>query len=116
MLLPHFPIYILTTNPRTQSWEPLQGTSSLFSHLGNATADGSATFADSPISRLADVPPMDVVLVDEGDAPGAAGETAIIASAGAVANALADAIGYRAARVPVRPADVLAFLRAGGRG
>jgi isoquinoline 1-oxidoreductase beta subunit len=59
---------------------------------------------------------MDVVLVDEGDPPGGAGETAIVASAGAVANALFDAIGYRATRMPVRPADVLAFLRAGGRG
>lgn len=81
-----------------------------------ASSIAAASFADAPIPRIADVPRMDVVLVDEGDPPGGAGETAIVASAGAVANALFDAIGYRATRMPVRPADVLAFLRAGGRG
>lgn len=81
-----------------------------------ASAVGAATFADSPIPRLSEVPPMEVVLVDEGEAPGGAGETAIVASAGAVANAIVDAIGYRPVRVPVRPDDVLAHLRATGRG
>jgi isoquinoline 1-oxidoreductase beta subunit len=81
-----------------------------------ASGVAAATFADSPIPRSADVPPMAVVLVDDGDRPAGAGETAIVASAGAVANALSDAIGYRPSRVPVRPADVLAHLRAGGRG
>ena len=71
----------------------------------------AATFADSPIPLISDVPPMEVLLVDEGDAPTGAGETAIVAAAGAVANALAAATGFRASRVPVRPADLLAFLK-----
>jgi isoquinoline 1-oxidoreductase subunit beta len=80
--------------------------------VGNGTI-AAATFADSPIPLMGDVPPMHVVLVDSGDAPAGAGETAIVAAAGAIANALADAIGFRAARVPVRAAQVLDHLRMG---
>lgn len=75
----------------------------------------AATFADSPIPLISDVPPMEVLLVDEGDAPTGAGETAIVATAGAVANALAAATGFRAPRIPVRPADLLAFLKSSSR-
>lgn len=67
-------------------------------------ADGgvaAASFAESPIPRLRDVPPMQVVLVDEGEAPGGAGETAIVAAGAAIANALRDATGVRPARLPV---------------
>jgi isoquinoline 1-oxidoreductase beta subunit len=81
-----------------------------------ASTVGAATFAESPIPRMGEVPPMHIELVDDGDTPTGAGETAIVAAAGAVSNAIFDAIGYRAQRVPVRPADVLAHLRAGGRG
>jgi len=81
-----------------------------------ASTVGAATFADSPIPQMGEVPPMRIALVDDGDPPTGAGETAIVAAAGAVSNAIFDAIGYRAQRVPVRPADVLAHLRAGGRG
>lgn len=73
---------------------------------------GAATFADSPIPGIADVPPIEVLIVDDGeDAPTGAGETAIVAAAGAVANALAAATGWRASRLPARPADVLASLK-----
>ena len=75
---------------------------------------GAASFADSPIPLITEVPPMEVVLVDEGDAPTGAGETAIVAAAGAVANALAAATGWRASRLPVRPADLLAALERAG--
>ena len=61
----------------------------------------ASTFADAPIPRISDVPPIDVVLVDEGDAPTGAGETAIVAAAGAVANAIRDASGIRLTRLPV---------------
>ncbi len=83
--------------------------------IGTSTI-GAASFADAPIPRMGEVPPLHVELVDDGDPPTGAGETAIVASAGAIANAIFDAIGYRPNRVPVRPADVLAHLRAGGRG
>jgi isoquinoline 1-oxidoreductase beta subunit len=71
---------------------------------------GAATFADSSIPRFADVPPMRIELVDDGDPPGGAGETAIVAAGGAIANAVFDAIGYRAPRVPVRAIDVRAHV------
>jgi isoquinoline 1-oxidoreductase beta subunit len=66
----------------------------------------ASNFADSPIPRLADVPAMEVLLVDEGDAPTGAGETAIVASGAAVANAVRDATGLRITRLPVTVADV----------
>lgn len=75
----------------------------------------AASFADSPIPRFADVPPLRVELVDAGDTPAGAGETAIVASAGAVFNAIVDATGFRASRVPVRPADLLAASASGSR-
>jgi isoquinoline 1-oxidoreductase beta subunit len=67
---------------------------------------GAATFADSPIPHMADVPPMQVVLVDEGDPPTGAGETAIVASAAAIANAIRDATGVRPTRLPILPEDL----------
>jgi isoquinoline 1-oxidoreductase beta subunit len=68
-------------------------------------------FAQSPIPRLGDVPAMDVVLVDEGDAPSGAGETAIVAAAGAIANAVRDATGVRVTRLPVAAAALARTAR-----
>ncbi len=59
------------------------------------------TFAESPIPRITDIPPMQVLLVDEDDPPTGAGETVIIASGAAIANAIRDATGWRATRLPV---------------
>lgn len=75
-----------------------------------ASGVAAATFADSPIPRLDEVPALEVVLVDEGEAPTGAGETAIVAAAAAIANAVRDATGHRPLRLPIRPAD----LGAGG--
>jgi isoquinoline 1-oxidoreductase beta subunit len=76
--------------------------------------DGSgvaaASFADAPIPCLADVPPLQVELVDEGDAPSGAGETVIVAAGAAIANALRDACGLRLQRLPLRAADLRAAL------
>ncbi len=58
------------------------------------------SFADAPIVRFADVPRMDVVLVDEGDAPSGAGETAIVCAAAAIGNAIRAASGVRVQRFP----------------
>lgn len=77
-------------------------------------ADGQVqarTFAEAPLPRISDIGRLNVVLVDSTEAPTGAGETAMVAGAGAIANALRDATGHRFSRVPVRPADVLQALR-----
>ncbi|KAI0356871.1 hypothetical protein OH77DRAFT_1399973 [Trametes cingulata] len=54
------------------SWEPLQGTSSLFAHLGNSTADGSATLADSQlVTTINERHVVDFIIdnLDDGDHP-----------------------------------------------
>ena len=82
------------------------------------TADSrvaAATFGDSPIPLFADVPEIEVLLIDEGEAPGGAGETAIVASGAAVANAIRDALRHikkpRLSSFPITTADVQAFLK-----
>lgn len=76
---------------------------------------GASSFADSPIPRIDDVPPMQIDLIESAEAPSGAGETAMVAAGGAIANALAAATGLRAARLPVRRADVLRALAQAGR-
>ncbi len=73
-------------------------------------ADGGVaaeTFADAPIPRFDQVPPMEIVLVDNGEPPTGAGETAIVAASGAILNAIRDATGVRPSRLPVTPEDLL---------
>lgn len=69
------------------------------------------TFAEAPLPHVTDIGRLNVVLVDSNEAPTGAGETAMVAGAGAIANALRDALGHRFTRVPVRAADVLQALR-----
>lgn len=69
------------------------------------------TFADSPIPRMSDVPPLEIVLIDEGEAPTGAGETAIVAAGAAIANAIRAATGFRVQKLPLRSEDMLAHLR-----
>lgn len=64
----------------------------------------AASFADTPIPRAADVPELRVELVDGGDAPTGTGETAIVASAAAIANAIRDATGVRLTGFPLSSA------------
>lgn len=64
----------------------------------------SASLADYPLLRFADLPPVEVVLCDRPDLPPAgAGETPMIAVAPAVANALFDATGRRRRDLPLVP-------------
>lgn len=73
--------------------------------------DGFVTaesFDDAPIPRLSQVPPMVVDLIDSQAPPSGAGETAIVAAPGAIANAIRDATGHRPERFPVQPATLLA--------
>ncbi len=70
----------------------------------------AASFADYPLPRMGDVPPLHVHLIDSSAPPTGAGETAVVAGAGAITNALRDATGVRFAHLPVRSADVLQAL------
>ncbi len=71
----------------------------------------ATTFADYPLPRMGDVPPLHVYLIDSSASPTGAGETAMVAGAGAIANALRDATGHRFTRFPVRSGDVLQALK-----
>lgn len=62
----------------------------------------AGTFAEAPIPRLTEVPMMSVDLIASDRAPTGAGETAIAAGPGAIANAIRAATGIRPTRFPVR--------------
>ena len=62
---------------------------------------GPGSFAEAPIPSLDQIPPLEVVLVEAGGAPGGAGETAIVATAAAIANAVREATGVRIQRFPI---------------
>jgi isoquinoline 1-oxidoreductase len=70
-------------------------------------ADGqirSNRFSRYPVPRFADVPPIDVVLVNRPDLPSAgAGETPIVGLAPALGNAIFDATGTRLRSMPLVP-------------
>lgn len=70
------------------------------------SAVAAVSFAESPMPRLGDVPPLEIELVEADEPPGGAGETAIVASGAAVANAVRDATGIRVARLPIAARDV----------
>jgi isoquinoline 1-oxidoreductase len=62
----------------------------------------NGTFSDYRVPRIADVPPIEVILLNRTDLPSAgAGETPMIAVAPAVANAVFDAIGLRLRSLPL---------------
>jgi isoquinoline 1-oxidoreductase beta subunit len=69
-----------------------------------ASQVGATSFLHSPIPRLQDVPPMVVTLADSSQPPTGAGETAIVASAAAITNAIRDAVGVRLQQLPAREA------------
>jgi isoquinoline 1-oxidoreductase beta subunit len=77
-----------------------------------AGAVQARNFAESPIPRYRDVGRLRVDLVESRAPPGGAGETAMVAGAAAITNAIRDATGWRPARMPVRHNDILAALRA----
>ena len=82
----------------------------------DASRVSAQSFVESPIPRMGEVPPMDIVLVDEGDPPSGAGETAIVAAGAAIANAVREAIGLRGVQVAVGGdlvrGDIQAYPRA----
>lgn len=74
--------------------------------LDDKAGIAASGFGDAPIPRIQDLPTLHIELIDDGDAPGGAGETAMVAGAGAIANALRAATGRRFTRLPVRAADL----------
>jgi len=72
---------------------------------------GARNFGESPVPRISDVPSLTVKLVDNGEEPSGAGETAIVASGAAIANAIRSATGWRPQTLPIQPKDVMAALR-----
>ncbi|MCZ8252151.1 MAG: molybdopterin-dependent oxidoreductase [Hylemonella sp.] len=66
----------------------------------------ATSFAASPIPRWDDVPELEVALVDHGEPPTGAGETAIVAAGAAIANAIRAATGVRLLTLPCA-ADLL---------
>jgi CO/xanthine dehydrogenase Mo-binding subunit len=67
-------------------------------------ADGavtSANFSDYRMPLLADVPKIDVALLQVSDRPGSVGESGVPAIAPALVNAIADAGGPRIRRLPI---------------
>ncbi len=71
---------------------------------------------DYLIPTIGDVPPIEVLLIEDPDPLGpygakGVGEPALVATAPAILNAIADATGARLLRVPATPDRVLAALR-----
>ena len=68
-------------------------------------ADGkilNPRFSDYEVPQFADVPPIDIHLVNKTEMPSAGGgETPIIAIAPAIANAIFDAVGFRIRQMPM---------------
>ena len=64
-------------------------------------------FSDYLTPTLADAPEFEIALIgDPAVAPAGVGETALIAAVPALANAIRDATGFRAARLPLRFDDL----------
>jgi aldehyde oxidoreductase len=71
---------------------------------------------DYLIPTIGDIPPIEVMLIEQPDPEGpfgakGVGEPALVATAPAILNAIADATGARLTRVPATPDRVLAALR-----
>jgi CO/xanthine dehydrogenase Mo-binding subunit len=82
---------------------------------------GAAHLGDYKLPSIADLAPLEVVLVEGGKGVGARnikaiGETANVPVAAAIANAVADAVGVRVDSLPLTPEKVLRGLRDGGQG
>lgn len=66
----------------------------------------SSNFDNYAIPRMSDMPSVDTLVIDQPDIPPAgAGEVSLIAGPAAIANAIRNACGYRALRLPISFAD-----------
>lgn len=67
----------------------------------------SSNFDNYTIPRMADMPSVDTDIIDQpGLPPAGAGEVALIAGPGAIANAIRQATGYRALSLPISYDDI----------
>ena len=68
----------------------------------------SANFDNYSIARMADMPSLDIEIVDQPNIPPAgAGEVALVAGPPAIANAIRAASGFRALSLPISFKDVV---------
>ncbi|HLN09030.1 MAG TPA: molybdopterin cofactor-binding domain-containing protein, partial [Xanthobacteraceae bacterium] len=74
-------------------------------------AIAQSNFHDYTPIRLADVPQIDVELIQSGHHPSGVGEPASTVVAPAVANAIYNAVGVRVRHMPITPAAVLEGLK-----
>ena len=70
------------------------------------------SFGDAPIPRITELPRLTVHLVESAEPPSGAGETAIVASGAAIANAVRAASGWRLQRLPLNPDTLARHLKA----
>ncbi len=68
-------------------------------------------FGESPIPRINQLPSLSVHLVDHGEPPSGAGETAIVAAGAAIANAVRAATGWRLQQLPLQPSELQRHLK-----
>jgi isoquinoline 1-oxidoreductase len=74
----------------------------------------NASFADYPVTRMADLPALDIHLMDRPDLPPAgAGETPIVGIAPAVGNAVFHATGTRVRQMPIKLEAAASAMRTG---
>lgn len=67
----------------------------------------SSNFDNYTIPRMVDMPSVDIEIIDQPDIPPAgAGEVALIAGPPAIANAIRNASGFRALRLPIAFSDI----------
>ncbi len=81
----------------------------------------NGTFADYPVPKALDVPPMEIVMVQVPSDTGpfgakGVGEPPVIPGGAAIANAIADATGVRLTSLPITPQKLLAALQMRERG
>lgn len=70
-------------------------------------------FGESPLPRITQLPSLSVHLVDHGEPSSGAGETAIVASGAAIANAIRAATGWRLKKLPLEAHALQDHLKAG---
>ncbi len=65
-----------------------------------------SNFHDYPMMRIAEAPPVEVHILDSGEAPGGIGEPSVPSVAPAVTNAIFALTGKRIRRLPIRPEEL----------
>ncbi len=74
-------------------------------------SNDARNFGEAPIPRMPQLPGISVHLVDHGEPPSGAGETAIVAAGAAIANAVRAATGWRLRQLPLNPGDLQRHLK-----